>query len=286
MNLTKHQNRMKKIAILLILITASVPYVFAGFPVGKGRFMLVPSYNLYTAKGYWDQSRIYKPFDNNGRFVSHYFSLYGGYGISRNLNLMFNIPVTSQTFSQTGKVGTNFGLGDLTVGLSTFLTDFDKENHVSLTGSLILPMYQNPTSADLPFLGFQSPGLELKMGIAGSTTKYFRNPYYDIEGGVRTYLNQGGPTQLFINITGGVPIADDWKISGTFSGVSSSSSNVTNVSTGQLFANGDFDYLRLTGNVGHIINDKVSVWFGIFTDISGRNTGRGSGLSLSAVLKL
>jgi len=65
------------VAISLFIVVQS----FAGFPIGRGKYLLVPSYNLYQAKGYWDKDGNYTAFSNNGKFSSHYFSIYGGFGI-------------------------------------------------------------------------------------------------------------------------------------------------------------------------------------------------------------
>ena len=45
---------MKKIILLVIITIASIQVSRANFPIGYGRWMLIPSYNYYNAKGYWD----------------------------------------------------------------------------------------------------------------------------------------------------------------------------------------------------------------------------------------
>ena len=177
------------------------------------------------------------------------------------------------------------GLGDATIGLSKFLNDFDDDRHVSITGSLIIPLYTNQGSP-YPNIGYQSFGGELKLGFSGNGRGGFRNPYYDIDFGVRQYFNGDGPTQLFANITGGVPIDDYWKLSGTLSGVNSIS-NATTTTTSNVFYNYNksFSYVRLAANIGRTINENTSIWGGIYTDVLGASVGKGSGLSLSAVIK-
>lgn len=173
------------------------------------------------AKGYWNENRSYNAY-GQGNFQSHYFSLYGGYGLGRRLDFLYNVPLVAQIDNTNSKgdnkIYTTAGLGDAKAGLCYFFNDFDNNHHVSLTGSLIFPLYKNSVE---PYIGFQSLGGELKLGFAGNGRGRFRKPYYDIEFGVRQYFASDGPTQLFANITGGVPINDDWKLSGTLSGVNS-----------------------------------------------------------------
>ena len=58
-------------------------------------------------------------------------------------------------------------------------------------------------------------------------------------------------------------------------------------STTQVFYNYNksFYYMRLAANAGFVVNENLSIWGGIYTDIAGRIVGKGSGLSLSAVIK-
>ncbi|MFP5039759.1 hypothetical protein [Parasediminibacterium sp. JCM 36343] len=276
---------MKKITFLLVCLVFGIQLSWAGFPIGKGRSVIIPGYNYYHANGYWDGKRAYSDYPT-GNFSSHYFSIYGGYGLSRRWNFLYSLPFVVQVDNNTQgnkKRLTTAGFGDAMVGLSYFFNDFDANNHVSLTGLLYFPLYSNPLKPN-PIIGFQSLAGELKLGFSGSATGSLRNPYYDIEFGVRQYFNTEGPFQVFANITGGVPLSDDWKVSGTISGINSLSSAISST---QVFYNynKDFDYVRIAANAGKVINDNVSIWGGIYTDITGRSVGRGSGLSLSAVIK-
>lgn len=272
---------MKKISLLAITTVLFSQIIFAGFPVGKGRFKIVPSYNFYTAKGYWDANKLYTAYTNNGKFTSNYFGIFLAAGINRNLDFVGTLPIVIQTQTETGKLSSNAGLGDISLGLSYFLSHFDDNTHLALTGSVILPGYQN---TKLPYIGFQSFGTELKLGVAGSTQRYYRNPYFDIEGGARQYFSDFGPTQLFANITGGIPLSDKFKIAGTLSGVNSLS-NETSFNSTNLSYNRKFSYTRLTANAGFTVNENWSIWGNIYTDISGTSIGRGSGLSIFAVIK-
>ncbi len=277
---------MKKITLLLVATVAFVQISWAGFPIGFGRWMLTPGYNFYLARGTWDKSGNYSAY-SNGTFNSHYIGFSGGYGLSRRLDFLFTLPIVVQLDNNTGGNGSFLagGFGDAKLGLSYFFTDFDAINHVSLTGSLIIPLYTNRPSP-YPVLGYQSFGTEVKLGFSGSATGGFRNPYYDMEFGVRQYFDSDGPTQLFANITGGVPLDDDWKISGTISGVNSLSTSTTVVTPGKGYNfTKNFEYVRSAFNIGRVINENVSIWGGLYADIWGSNCARGSGVSVSAVIK-
>lgn len=275
---------MKRITLLLVSIVAFVQVSRAGFPIGLGRWMLTPGYNFYLSKGYWNSNGNYNS-HANGSFMSHYFGFSGGYGLSRRVDFLFSVPFALQIDNNTNNDNKTYiaaGLGDTKLGLSYFFTDIDAVTHVSLTSSLIIPLYSNKVSP-YPVLGYQSFGGELKLGFSGSATGGFRNPYYDMEFGVRQYFDSEGPTQLFANITGGVPIDDYWKIGGTISGVNSLSSNKVTSSNYNFTKN--FEQVRVQFNVGRIINENVSIWGGLFGDIWGNNIARGSGISLTGVIK-
>jgi hypothetical protein len=276
---------MKKITLLLVATVAFAQMSWAGFPIGAGRWILTPGYSFYIAHGYWDNNGNYNAY-SNGSFMSHYIGLSGGYGLSRRWDFLFSLPFEVQVDHNTSGTGNTYiaaGLGDAKLGLSYFFTDFDALNHVSLTGSLIIPLYSN-MAKPFPILGYQSFGGELKLGFSGSATGHFRNPYYDIEVGVRQYFDSDGPTQLFANVTGGIPLDDYWKISGTLSAVNSLSTTTNSAQTSYNFTK-NFTYVRAAFNVGRSISENVSIYGGLYADIWGVNIARGSGVSVSAVIK-
>lgn len=247
----------------------------------------MPTYTRYTADGYWDKSGVASNFANGGRYQSNYLGLYGGYGIGRDLDLVFNIPYVTQSYLENGvKLEQLSAVGDVSVGLSYFLNHFDYYKHLSITGSLIFPMYDNvPNTYLLP--GFGSAGAEVKMGFAGTNTQKLKDVYYDIEAGVRHYFNAGGPTVLFANATIGVPINEDWKISGTLNAVSASSNGANLVTSPAYnpFINRDFSYFRGTVALGRRLDRNITLWGSVFRDFSGTSIGQGQGFSVFAVIK-
>ena len=257
---------------------------FAGFPIGNGRWLLAPTYIKYSANGYWDNASIFSNFNNNGRYESDYFGLFGGIGIGRDVDFVFNIPYVQQRFLSNGNIQEQLStVGDVSVGLSYFINHFDYYKHLSITGSLIFPMY--PTIEQTYLMpGFNSTGAEVKLGLAGTNTNVLKDTYYDIEAGIRSYFNAGGPTQFFANATLGVPFNEEWKISGTLNLVSSNSSDNFKVPT-NIFINRDFSYLRGNISIGKRINRNMTLWGSIFRDLSGRSIGQGQGFSAYIVFK-
>lgn len=285
-NITIMKKFLCKCFLAILLLVAAKP-VYAGFPIGQGRWLLVPTYTHYSAENYWDANRVLTPAPNGERFTSNYFGLFGGFGIGRDLDLVFNIPYITNTRTQNNAIVEQFsGLGDVSLGLSYFLNHFDYYKHLSVTASILVPGYSNiPNTFILP--GFASIGTEVKLGFCGTNTTNLKNSYYDLEAGIRHYFNTGGPTQFFGNATLGAPLDDNWKISGTLNYVNSTSklgNSAVPVLNPNL--NRDFDFLRGNLSLGYRLNRNMSLWGSIFSDFLGRNIGQGRGLSIYMVIKL
>ena len=272
------------IATILIVQNAR-----AGFPIGKGRWLLVPTFNHYVATSYWDNGRNLNDFSKTGnaKFVSNYFGLYGGYGINRDWEFVFKLPFISNRYVDTGYLEQNTGFGDVNLGITYYLSHYDYYRHLSLTGTLIIPFYHNDTTnLKHTLLGYGVMGIEGKLAYAGTNQNFLKKTFYDLEFGVRQYFATEGPTQLFTNLTFGVPIDENWKIAGTLRGVTSSSPYQTlnaNLVTAQV--NRDFDYLRFELAGGVKATRSTSIWASVYTDLIGRHIGKGSGYSLFAVIK-
>ncbi|MFY7965593.1 MAG: hypothetical protein ACOVO1_11895 [Chitinophagaceae bacterium] len=281
------KNRILKCLLTIALFLTMQQDSFAGFPIGNGRWLLVPTYTRYTADSYWNATGSTVPYPNNGRFQSNYFGLFGGVGIGRDLDFLFNLPYVSQRFTENG-VDAQSPLqttGDMTLGLSYFLNHYDYYKHLSVTGSLIIPTYPSSLATQTDLIpGYASVGLEGKIGLAGTNTKSLKDTYYDVEAGLRTFFNAGGPTQFFANATFGVPINEgDWKVSGTLNFISSSSSAAN--SPIPLLINKDFSYLRGSLALGKRLDRNLSLWGSIFRDFTGTSIGQGQGFSVFLVIK-
>jgi len=282
---------MKKLKIFSLIVLLLVMFqqtARAGFPIGKGRWLLVPTYIHYSATGYWDDNRQLQSYTYSGKFTSNYFGLYGGYGINRDLEFVFNVPYVIQTYSSTTIYQQNSNLGDVMLGLCYYLNHFDYYRHLSITGSLIIPFYSNDTTTSTAYakvpIGFGVFGIEAKLGYAGTIQgNFLHNCYYDLDAGIRQYFATQGPTQLFFDATFGVPLDQDWKASATLRGVTSSSSST--LSTTNNSVNTNFDYIRGEIAIGRKVNRNVSFWGSLFTDLRGKDIGKGSGFSIFAVIK-
>ena len=282
---------MKKIKLLFFCL-ATVLFVQqanAGFPIGKGRWMLVPTFNHYSASSYWDDSRNLKDFSNNGRFVSNYFGVYGGYGINRDWEFVFKVPFISNRYSENNFLEQNSGLGDVNLGVTYYINHYDYYRHLSVTGTLIIPFYSNDTLTKHTWLGYGNFGIEGKLGYAGTNKEFLKKTFYDLEVGVRQFFAAEGPTQLFTNLTFGVPLDESWKLCATLRGLTSSSpypnAFYANSSTINALVNRDYDYLRFEIAAGVKATRSTSLWLSVYTDIMGRHVGKGSGYSLFAVIK-
>ncbi len=269
-----------------VLHTAS----YAGFPIGKGRWLLSPMYSYYGANSYWDKLKVLTPYENgNGKFTSNYFGVYGGFGVDKNVDFIFNVPFVIQTYQNATTLVQNASMGDASLGFSYFFNNDNPYKHTSLSGSLLIPLYQNsvinnlPANVTMPYVGFQTVGAEVKLGFSGTNIKTLKNTYYDVEGGIRQYFSASGPTQAFFNATFGVPLDNYWNLKATLNGVNSN--GTTGAITNVYGLNRDFSYLRFTFAAGYKISKQTSLWANVFTDISGRNIGAGHGFSLFAVIK-
>ena len=281
---------MKNFKLIFFCVAALliVQHAKAGFPIGKGRWLLVPTFNHYVATSYWDDNRDLKDFDKNGKFVSNYFGVYGGYGINRDWELVFKIPFLTNTYSQTDTLERNSGMGDVNIGICYYLSHYDYYRHLSLTGTLIIPFYSNqPTLFKHTLLGYGAFGVEGKLSYAGTNQNFLKKTFYDLEFGVRQFFATEGPTQLFTNLTFGVPVDDNWKICGTLRGISSSSpyGNFNSNTVVPNAVNRDYDYLRVELAAGTKVSRSTSIWGSVYTDVLGRHVGKGTGYSLFAVIK-
>ena len=129
-------------------------------------------------------------------------------------------------------------------------------------------------------------GIEAKLGYAGTNQKFLKKTFYDLEVGIRQYFATEGPTQLFTNLTFGVPIDDSWKAAATLRGVTSSSpygNRNSNFAFSPL--NREYDYLRFEFAAGVKATRSTSIWLSVYTDIMGKHIGKGSGYSVFAVIK-
>lgn len=260
---------------------------FAGWPIGKYRNIVVPSFNYYTSKDVYNSSgKKVKPAGNSS-FTSYAYGLYFGYGITRRLDLIVNVLAPNQESQFTTAAGTtyqqSFGFGDLQAGLSYALVNFDYKSYFSVQVSGIAPLYKHE---DLQLdLGYGVFGSEVKfMYTGGFSGNFLRGCYYNAEAGYRRYFDKQGPNVIVYSALLGVPFDKRNQVSFEVGGQRSSSANKTfsqNLST-----NRDFAFTKGAVNYGHTFSRRFSLFGNGFYTFMGRNAGVGYGGALQAVLKI
>lgn len=140
-------------AFLLIVLLCSVKSAIAGFPIGKYRGLVIPSFNYYTSKDNWDSKGNKIGGGPGTGFTSYSMGLYFGYGISRRFDLIVNMSAPlQQSRYRTGNKDSlvsqqSSGLGDMQIGLNYNLINFDYSSYLSIMASGIVPLYNNSTKA-------------------------------------------------------------------------------------------------------------------------------------------
>ncbi|WP_133300258.1 hypothetical protein [Mucilaginibacter terrenus] len=281
---------MKKIStklLLLMLIVASGQRAFAGWPVGKYRNIVVPSFNYYTSKDtYNSQGKKVKGAPGT-YFNSFAYGVYFAHGLTRRLDLIVNVLAPNQISNSATDAGNlyqeAFGLGDMQVGLSYALVNFDYKAYFSVQVSGIVPLYKNEdTGLDL---GYGSYGSEVKfMYTGGFNGNFLKGCYYNVETGYRRYFDHQGPNVVLYSALLGVPLNKRNQVSFEIGGQNSSSSNKT--FNANLSVNRDFAFTKGSINYGHTFSRRLSLFANGFYTFMGRNSGVGYGGALQAVVKI
>ena len=279
MNFTKTQ--LKYLLTVAGLFMALQQKAFAdGFPLRPKTLLLSPSVSYFFANKEWDSLRVKKPFPNNGQFSSVTYSLFAEYGISRRWTLVALLPYTMNTFQQTGYKNSSNGLTDLETGLRYYLANIDYRFFFMLQGTVITPLYTNPG------LGYGLTGSELKLTFAGSGHLFGTSYFFSVENGVRRYFGSTGPDQDRYSGTFGLTLDKKFEnqVSVALGGFYSTSS-FTNFIQANPTVNKDFAFNQVSLSYGHSFSRSFSVFVNGGTFVNGRNTGDGSSVSLSLIIK-
>jgi hypothetical protein len=279
---------MKKIILLCLCILfftdALIPNkALAGWPIGKYRDIVIPSMFLYKQTDRFDENgKIIKGQSGTG-FTSYTANLYVGYGISRKLDFIANVPyVYTQNKFANGNV-TNQGLGDLYMGLSYNLANFNYERYLSVQVAGIAPLYdkKNPSSD----LGLGNYGSEIKLMYCGNLPKSIASKgYFNTEIAYRRYFDIQGPDQISFSGTVGYPVSRHDQLSlelllfRSFSSNKTFNSNINN--------SRDYAFFKPSLNYGHQFTRRFSTVVGGYYTPFGKNTGVGYGGSLLAIIKI
>jgi hypothetical protein len=272
----------KKYFILIILCCCIQTHVYAGFPIGKYRHSIVVSYIYGSASRYWDSTGNLKVFSNKGTFTSNFFSLYIAYGLTRKTDIFINLPYLSNSYTETNLAKSNATFGDAVVGFTYYIEHFDYSKYLSFTASFIAPMYTNNIQ---PYAGYGQFGVEGKFNYSGySKGGALKNTFYDIQVGARRYNYELGPTQIFADVMFGTPVGYKTNLNAQVDWFKSFSNdkafNAIDLQLGR-----DFTFVKLGANLSYRISPNVSYYINAYTFVSGVNTGKSQGASISAIFK-
>jgi protein XagA len=272
------------ICLCLFIVFIAPPKAFAGFPIGKYRNIVVPSFSYYRQTDRFDQNgNMIKGMPGVG-FSSYSGNLYVGYGISRRLDLIVSLPFLYQVNNLgAGNSITNQGAGDLVAGLSYNLANFNYVRFLSVQVSGVAPLYTNIGSN--PALGLGDYGSEIKLMYCGSLPKSIADKgYFNTEIAYRRYFSYQGPDQVSFLATVGYPISWHNQLSLDLLFFRSFSSNKTYNSN--IFAERNYAFFKPQLNFGHQFTRRFSMFIGGFYVPFGLNTGVGYGGSVVTIFKL
>jgi hypothetical protein len=272
---------LKYLLVTLSLVTMLHRHSYAdGFPVRPKTLLLNPSVSYFFANKAWDSLRVKHPFPLNGQFTAITYSLSAEYGISRRWTFVALLPYVMNTYQQTGFKNSSNGLTDLETGIRYYIANIDYRAYFMVTGTVITPLYTNPA------LGYGLTGAEVKLSFAGTGHLFGNNCFYQLENGVRQYFGSTGPIQDRYTGTFGLTLDKAFKnqvsvTAGGFYSTSSFTKFVVNPAVDKNFA---FNQVSLS--YGHSFSREFSVFVTGGTFVNGRNTGDGSSVSLSLVIKI
>src|ERR1700744_5692582 len=184
-----------------LLLVLSIPLkTFAGFPIGKYRNVVVPTFSYYHQTDRFDsKGNTIKGAPGTG-FTSYSASLFIGYGLTRRLDIIATVPyLYQQNILGPGNKLTNQGVGDATIGFSYNLVNFNYVRFLSIGVSGIVPLYNlgNNSTQLLSALGLGSYGTEVKLMYCGNLPKaIFDKGFFNTEIAYRRYYNAQGPDQI------------------------------------------------------------------------------------------
>lgn len=281
---------MKKLRLshLLCLLAAFVLPCrsFAGFPIGRYRDIVVPSFNFYTQTNHYDVFGNYVKGAPGARFSSYSAILFAGYGISRRLDLLVTVPYIyeNNNLGTGNKTLVNQGAGDMVAGLSYNIANYNYVRYLSVQVSGVAPLYTVAANTSSP-LGLGDYGAEVKLMFCGALPSFIADKgYFNTEVAYRRYFNFQGPDQVSWLGTVGYPIGWHNQLSLDIIVMRSFSSNTAfNINYN---AERDYAYVKPQLNIGHTFSRRFTLFAGGFYVPYGINTGLGYGGSFTAVLKL
>jgi hypothetical protein len=274
----------QKLRYCSILIVLMIPLcTYAGWPVGKYRNLVVPSFNYYTAKNTFDTQGNKVTSAAGSGFQSYALNVYYARGLTRRLDLIVTLPYVYQTNKSAGITNSSNGFTDVTAGLSYNLINSRYERFVSVQLSGIAPLYSNKNTSSA--LGYGSYGSEAKVSFSGNFAKHFiKGAYFNTEIYYRRYFNQDGPNQYGAYLFFGYQLSKSNQISIDAVAIKSVSlnksfnQNITSIK--------DFSLIKPSLNFGHRFSRRYSMFVGGYYTVAGSNTAIGYGSNVSGIFHL
>ncbi|MEO6150826.1 MAG: hypothetical protein ABIN95_13065 [Mucilaginibacter sp.] len=262
--------------ILIPLIVAETLPAMAGWPVGKKHYIITPSVSFYKAVNRWDDNGKLVSFD--GDYASASFSVYGAYGISRNVDIIASIPITYQSSTSTLGTFNRTSPGDMQLGVNVVLKDFNFSNYITLYVGAAIPLYKN---SDFNLYGMGNTGLIARLGNAGNLAPKFD---YSLEIGGGQYFGFNAPQQFTYDATLIFKPDEENQVSLNFGGINSVSKDKS--FQPNLLAVKNYNYTRASLGYMHSFSKQFSLQLSGFYMLTGKNTGQGFGGTLSALFRL
>ncbi|QKJ30773.1 hypothetical protein HQ865_13770 [Mucilaginibacter mali] len=280
---------MKKtyLIVLLLVLAGTINQAFAGWPIGKYRNVVIPSFNYYSSQDTWTSTGQKIKGEPGAGFTSYSVGLYVGYGITRRLDAIVNVIAPQQHSAYRNSLGqlvqsTSQGIGDIQAGLSYNLVNFGYKSFLSVMGSAIIPAYDTTYTVAL---GYATYGAELKLMYSGGIDNgILKHTYYNLEAGYRHYFDVQGPNVLIYTAMLGVPLGKRNQAGVEVGGQYSTSVNKS--FNPNLAVNRDFSFTKVSLDYGHTFTRRYSVFLTGFYTLIGRNTGQGYGGSVQMIFKL
>jgi hypothetical protein len=273
--------------VLLLLMVVSANHAFAGWPIGKYRNVVIPSFNFYQSHDSWTSTGATVKGAKGAGFTSYALGLYVGYGITRRLDLIVNVIAPQQNSAFVDGQGNlvkaqSQGLGDAQIGLNYNLVNFGYKSFLSVGGSVIVPLYDTTKTVAL---GYATYGSEIKLMYSGGIDAgLLKHTYYNMEIGYRRYYTTQGPNVILYTASLGIPLGKRNQMGIETGGQYSTSSNKS--FNPNLALNRDFSFTKESIDFGHTFTRRFSVFVVGFYTLFGRNTGKGYGGSVQTIIKL
>jgi len=265
--------------LIFCLLFLCCTHLLADWPVGKHRTSLIATYTYFRSAKFYDSTGKVISFNKGDHFTSNTFNIYMAHGLSRRLDFLINLPYTFVSSSSNNVTLNRSGIADCSLGFAYHFPAKDLKSFVTTKAMFIFPGYQNITE---PYLGFASKGFQLAANYSFNPVK---NTFCVIEGTFTRYFDQStGPNQFGYNLTSGTMFGQYNYITGSFSGIVSSSSDKgfnTN-----LLINKDFSYGKISLAYGRKISRIATPYVQGFYTLFGRKSGVGLGASLFVIFKL